>query len=149
MPVTDDALRANRPCVYLKRTVCFKVVCYILIIKVINVHMVAPLRKIKVSAFPLYLTALEVHRFATRIFLFGYQRHTVIGIHNHTPGIDAAHEEILFIGIAGESRYSERLVDRHPPYTFKIHLRSIVQVPSTGMHHETALEMRGNTADAA
>ena len=72
------------------------------------------------------VTALEVHRFATRIFLFGYQRHTVIGIHNHTPGIDAAHEEILFIGIAGESRYSERLVDRHPPYTLKIHLRPIV-----------------------
>ena len=39
--------------------------------------------------------------------LFGNQRHAVISIHNHTPGVNATQEEKLLISITGESRHAE------------------------------------------
>ena len=41
------------------------------------------------------------------------------------------------------------LKSRHPTHTLKIDFCPIVQIPCTGMHHEAALEMCGNSTDAA
>ena len=78
-----------------------------LIIQVVYIHMITPLREVQVSPFPLYLPTLEINRFTTRIFLLGNQRHGIVTVDYHTPGIDTSQKEHLFFGIAGKCGNAE------------------------------------------
>lgn len=99
--------------------------------------------------FPLHLATLEINGFTTRIFLLRHQRHGIIAVDYHAPGVDTSHKEHLFFGIVSKCGNTERLVYRHPACAFEIDFRPVVQVPGTRMHHKAALETGGNATATA
>ena len=49
--------------------------------------MITPLREVQVAPFPLHLATLEINGFTTRIFLLRHQRHGIIAVDYHAPGV--------------------------------------------------------------
>lgn len=114
----------------------------------ICVRIVAPLQRMRITPFPLRLTALRVGNFAAQVFLLQRRQRKVVTISCRTPKISASRGRRLFFKVINGYKGARQLICQRPTYTFRVSFHPIIRIPNAQVRRGSTLRANKGTATA-